>query len=288
MTRSDLFRFAAALALAGCGNLTCDQQKQSAIKHMNTGVEAANSQSFATAEKELETALSMDPENHRAAYALGQVYIEQRKWDKAETALETATKFNPKDAMYQYHLGHARFELGKLDQARLALDEAVKQNKRLYKAHFYLGKIHAAQERPKEAAVAWTESCRLNPGFGKPFYELGKLYFEWDHNQEAILVLKQGAANARDNEDLTDIYHQLGMAYDALKQYDQAIEAYNEALKARKDNLEARFQLGMAYAAKGDKANARKFLEEFVKQGGAGNTFLIQAANDRLLKLTGE
>ena len=200
----------------------------------------------------------------------------------------TEVKYNPKDAMYQYHLGHARFEVGKLDQARLALEESVKQNKRLYKAHFYLGKIHAAQERPKDAAAAWTESCRLNPGFGKPFYELGKLYFEWDHNQEAIQVLVQGAQNARDSEDLTDIYHQLGMAYDALKQYDKSIESYTKALEARKDNLEARFQLGMAYAAKGDKGNARKFLEEFVKQGGAGNTFLIQAANDRLLKLTGE
>jgi tetratricopeptide (TPR) repeat protein len=276
------------LLVAGCGNLTCDQQKQKAIKHMNLGVEAANSQSFATAEKELETAMSLDPENHRAAYALGQVYIEQRKWEQAEGALETAVKFNPRDAMYQYHLGHARYELGKLDQARLALEESVKQNKRLYKAHFYLGKIHAAQERPKDAATAWTESCRLNPGFGKPFYELGKLYFEWDHHQEAIQVLVQGAANARDAEDLSDINHQLGMSYDALKQYDKSVEAYEKALEARKDNLEARFQLGMAYAAKGDKAKARKYLEEFVKQGGSGNTFLIQAANDRLLKLTGE
>src|SRR6185295_6759178 len=100
--------------------------------------------------------------------------------------------------------------------------------------------------------------------------------------------LAQGAANARDAEDLTDIYLLLGMSYDALKQYDKSVDAYLKSLEERKDNLEARFQLGMAYAAKGDKANATKYLQEFVKQGGGGNAFLLQAAADRLVKLAGE
>lgn len=274
--------------VAGCGGLTCDQQKQESIKHMNAGVEAATMQAFPTAEKELQMATTLDPENHFAAYQLGQVLIKQEKWDKAVEALSQAVKGNDKDAMYHYHLGHAYLEIGNLAMAKTSLEKAVKLNKRLFKAHFYLGKVHALEERPKEAAVAWTESARLNPTFGKPFLELGKLYYSWDHHDEAVKVLSAGGQHARDPEDLTDIFYTLGLTYDALKEYDKAVEAYNKSLEEKKDNVDARFQLGMTYANKGDKAKARKNLEEFIKVGGGNNTFNIQAANDRLLKLTGE
>jgi tetratricopeptide (TPR) repeat protein len=125
----------------------------------------------------------------------------------------------------------------------------------------------------------------LNPGFGRPFIDLGKLYYEWDFLQEAVSVLSQGAQYARDAEDLTNIYYYLGMAHDGLKQYDKAAEAYLSAIRARKENVEARLQAGMAFANKGDKESAKKYLSEFVKMGGGNNPFAIQAANDRLAKL---
>lgn len=283
--RRFVLRFVLLSAIAGCGNLTCDQQKKESIKHMNAGVEAFNSAAFAKAEKELELATTLDPQNHRAAYNLGLVYIEQRKWDKASNALEVAVKFNPTDPMYRYHLGHAYLEEGKLDRALAELEEAIKSNPRLYKAHYFLGIVHERQDRPREAAAAWTESARLNPGFGKPFVHLCRLYYTWDYFQEAVTVCEQGAQYAKDAEDRTDIYYYLGMAYDGLKRYDKAIEAYLKAIEERKDNQDARLQVGLAYANKGDKANARKYLEEFVKQGGGGNAFAVQAANQRLMGL---
>lgn len=268
--------------------LGCSEARNESIIRMNAGVEAAQSQSYAKAEKEFETAITLDPENHRAAYSLGLVRTEQKKWDRAVDAFTTAVKFNDKDAMYHYHLGRAYYELGKLDMARPELEKAIQLNKRLYKAYFFLGKVHSQQDRPKEAAVAWTESCRLNPTFGKPFVELGKLYYGWDLFQEAIQVLAQGAENARDSEDTTDIFYFLGLAHDALKQYDRAVVAYSKALEERKDNHDARLQLGFAYANLGEKVKARKSLEDYVKLAGSSNPFALQAANDRILKLSGE
>src|SRR4030095_13319248 len=125
----------------------------------------------------------------------------------------------------------------------------------------------------KEAAASWTEACRLNPGFGKPFIDLGRLYYEWDFLNEAVSVLSQGAQYARDDEDLTNIYYYLGMAYDGLKQYDKAVEAYVSAIRTGKGTVEARLQAGMAYANKGDRDNAKKYLTEFVKMGGGNNAF---------------
>ncbi len=285
--RGTLVAFVLLAAFAGCGNLTCDQQKQESIKHMNAGVEAANTQSFSTAQRELEQALVLDPTNHQAAYQLGLVYIKQEKWDKAVDALTAAVKYNDKDPMYHYHLGHSYLETQKLDMARTELERAVSLNKRLFKAHYYLGRVHAMQDRPRDAAVEWSEACRLNPGFGKPFYELGKLYYNWDYFQEAIQVLVQGAQYSRDPEDTSDVYYQLGLAYDAQKQYDKAVDSFLKSLENKKDNLDARLQLGFAYANQGDKPNAISYLEEFIKTatGNAQYAFAVTAANDRLLKL---
>ncbi len=271
-------------ALAGCGNLTCDQSKHKSIEHANAGVEAMNSRSFDKASKELEQAVTIDPENHVAAYNLGMVYIQMKEYDKAADAFEQAVKYNDEDAMYHYHLGKAYLLSEKLDMAQKELERAVELEPRLFKAHFHLGEVHAKKDRPKEAAEAWTQAAKLNPSFGKPFFELGKLYYLWDYHQEAIQVLQAGT-QAKDAEDLTDIYYQLGMAYESLTQHDKAVEAYKSAIAERADNLQAKLRLGMVYAEKGDKDNARKYLEEFVKQGGGNDSVSIQAANQRLLQL---
>jgi tetratricopeptide (TPR) repeat protein len=273
---------------ASCAGLTCDQNKKESIVRMNAGIDAAKARAFQTAEKELEAATSLDQQNHQAAYALGQVYADQKKWDKSADAFSLAVKNNPDDAMYHYKLGQALFESGKIDPAKKEFDRALSMNKRLFKGHWYEGKILAAQGKLKEAAGEWTEACRLNPGFGKAFIDLGRVYYQWDFLNEAVSVLSQGAQYAKDSEDLTNIYYYLGMAYDGLKQYDKSAEAYVKAIDSRKENVEARLQAGMAYANKGDKANAKKYLQEFVKMGGGNNHFNIQAANDRLAKLTAE
>src|SRR4051794_28307670 len=113
MGANKVMRFAVLLAFGACGNLTCDQNKQESIKAMNMGVEAASTKSYATAEKELDRALTLDPENHKAAYALGLIFVDQRKWDKAQDSFEKALKNNKDDAMYHYNLGHTLYEQGK-------------------------------------------------------------------------------------------------------------------------------------------------------------------------------
>jgi tetratricopeptide (TPR) repeat protein len=272
--------------LAGCAGMTCDSNKKESILRMNQGVDAAKAKAFGQAERELEAATTLHPANHQAAFALGQVYADQKKWEKAIDAFSLAVKHHGGDAMYHYRLGQAYYEADKLEPARKELEKSIDENKRLFKAYWYLGRIHEAEGRYKDAAAAWTEACRLNPGFGKPFIDLGRLYHEWDFLQEAVSVLSQGAQYARDGDDLTNIYYHLGMAYDGLKQYDKAVEAYLSSIRSGKGNVEARLQAGMAYANKGDRDNAKKYLGEFVKMGGGNNAFAIQAANDRLAKLS--
>jgi len=281
-------KWVALLAFIGCGNLTCSRDKKESIEHLNAGINFAKARNLPAAAKELETAVALDPTNHEASFALGQVYADEKKWDKAIDAFSLAAKHVQDDAMYRYKLGNAYFEAGKIDPAQKELESALKLNSRLFRAHWLMGRIQQKKERFKEAATSFTEAARLNPRFGRPFVDLGKLYYQWDYLQEAASVLGQGAQYARDAEDLTNIYYYLGMAHDGMKQYKQAAEAYVKAIDARKENVEARLMAGMAFANAGDKENAKKYLTEFKKLGGGNNQFNVAAATDRLQKLETE
>jgi tetratricopeptide (TPR) repeat protein len=289
--------------VASCAGLECDADKRQSIEHSNRGVELMSKQSQNEATKEFELALQLDPQNQLAAYNLGQLLAQQADgkcrqapgsrecidlYDKAANAFSQAVKQNDKDAMYVYKLGNAQYESGKLDAARVSLEKAISLNKRLFKAHHILGKIHEAQGRPKEAATEWSESARLNPGFGKAFISLGKLYYTWDMYPQAASVLEQGAHTARDPEDRAAINYALGMTYDAQQQYDKAIAAYQESLKDDPGSIDTKLQLGFSYADKGDKVNAKKYLEDYTKSVGQtneANAFKLVAANSRLFQL---
>jgi tetratricopeptide (TPR) repeat protein len=250
---------------------------------MNKGIDNYNKGSSALAVQEFKHATEAYRENHQAWYNLGQVYAKDKKWKDAKEAFTEAAKYKKDDAMYQMWLGISRYEDGDLEVAQTSLDEAVRLNPDLYRAYWYLGKVHRDSDRPKEAAQAWTQAAQLNPLFGPPFSQLGLLYLEWDQVDAALKVLQQAALNVKDDRDLTDVYYYLGLAYDAQKNYDKAIEAYGKALELRGDNLDAKFQRGLAYAAKGDKANAKKDLEEYNK--GGQSSFNKTQANKVLMQL---
>ncbi len=285
----------AVLLLAGCP----DQDKNASIEAANKGVEAFAHESWETAINHFQDAVKLYPGNHAAWYSMGQVYARKNEWDKATNAFEQAVKYSKNDAMYYLQLGVALFEseMEKVEEAKKdkttynpsygpsedALKRAVELNNDLFRAHWYLGRIYRDTNRPKLAAEAWTRACMLNPYFGKPFVRLGELYLRWDKVPEAIQVLSQGKQFVVDDEDLTNIYYYLGMAYDAevranpSKGWDASIEAYSQALDHRADNDQARFQRGLAYIAKGDRAKGQADLDVFVKRGRA-STFEKQEA----------
>jgi len=277
---------AAILSASACGG----GEMNESIEKMNEGIELYGAGRVAESEKNFEEAAALASENHRAWYNLGQARDKQKKFEEAAQAYEEAVKVKPEDAMYHYRLGKALLEpeVNQMAQGETHLQRAVDLNPRLYKAHYYLGKVLAGLDKPSEAARAWTTSGKLAPFFGKPFNELGKLYIKWDMLAEAVSVLDQGRMHVKDGDELTDIHYHLGLAYEKQGNWDKAIEAYSGALETRSSNLDALRQRGFAYAESGDNAKARQDLESFIDQGGGGNAFHLQAANERLFRLTGD
>ncbi|HYU15897.1 MAG TPA: tetratricopeptide repeat protein [Candidatus Acidoferrum sp.] len=282
----------ALVVLAGCG----DRDLKASIEKNEEAARLFESGQYTAAERKFGEAVSIKDENHLAWYNLGQTREKLDKYKEAAEAYSQAVKYRPDDAMYHYLLGKTligndRCEAGSESNVGLAqthLEEAVKLEPRLYKSWYCLGQVYFIQGEAKKAAEAWTKSAALNPYEGEAFIALGHLYIRWDKLAEAISVLDQGRLNVKDQRDQGEILFALGFAYEKQGNLDKAIENYSAALEKGSDNLSARRQRGFAYANKGDKAKAKVDLEAFVKAGGGGNSFELQAANERLLRMMAE
>lgn len=274
--------FLALGTLAACG----DKSHKESISLANEAVDAANQGRLTEAKELLEEATSRYKDNHNAWYNLGQIRDQMKTYVEAAEAYSQAARVKDDNAMYHYKLGKAYWNANNQSSSQGSLERAVQLNAKLYNAQYHLGLVYDKQGKPQAAAEAWTTAAALNPLFGKPFNRLGQLYIRWDKLPQAISVLDQGRLNVRDGEDLTNIYYNLGLAYGKQGNWDKAIEAHSNAIQTRSSNLDALRQRGFAYAEKEDFENAKKDLKEYVAQGGNGDAFHIQAANQRLFSMT--
>jgi tetratricopeptide (TPR) repeat protein len=291
MQKARLFAPLALLVAAGCGSGDMNES----IEKMNEGVEEYNQSQFTAAERKFLEATSASKDNHSAWYNLGQAREKLDKYKEASEAFAEAVKISGDDAQYRYRYGKSLVgedctpgAESNVSLAQTHLEKAVQLNGRLYKAWECLGQLYSLQDDPKNAAEAWTKSASLNPFFGKPFIALGKLYIKWDKLSEAVSVLDQGSQTVKDPSEQSDLLYHLGLAYEKQGNWDKAIEAYTGAIEKKAENLDARRQRGFALANKGEKEKAKQDLEAFVKAGGGGNAFEIQAANERLMRLLAE
>jgi tetratricopeptide (TPR) repeat protein len=291
----------------GCPN----KSRGESIKLSNEGSKASGQKQWETAIERFQKATERWRDNHQAWYGLAGAYMNKQQWDKAADAMEKCVQIAPEIAMYHQMYGRALYEkavdAAKEEQAHkenkkkeeIQVDltavnfekalgefqEAVKLNGDLWRAHYYIGRIYRDTDKPKEAAEALTKAVSYGPTEAAPYVALGELYRKWDYSDQALTVAQSGTALVPGDNEVSDIWYVVGMAYDDKRQDDKAIEAFNKALESRRDNHKAQFQRGQAYFRKGDYTNAKKDLEEFSKSGGASVEFAKQQASKMLLDI---
>jgi tetratricopeptide (TPR) repeat protein len=297
----------AVLALAGCPN----DAHNEAAKLNTEGNKALGQKQYETAINDFEKAVEKNHDYHLAWYGLGVAYYQKNDYAKAVDALEKCVQLAPEQPMYQMMYGVALYEKGvdsaKDEQAHKAnkkkeeidpdlsgvnfeksqqhLQEAIKLNPDMWRAHYYMGRIYRAGDKAKEAAEQFTQAIKGDPREWAPYVALSELYLKWDYADQAIQVASQGVANVPGSNDTSEIWYDLGMAYDAKKMEDKAIEAFTKAVETKRDNHKAKFQRGQAYFRKGDMTNAKRDLEDFNKSGGASLEFIKQQASQMLMQI---
>ncbi len=231
------------------------------IKHANDGNKALATRRLDDARAEYRAATDAWDGNHVAWYGLGAAQAFATKWPEAADAFEHAVARAPDVAMYRMWYGIALYEDHRADDAAAQLAEAVQLEPQLWRAHYYLGRIARDADRPHDAAEQFALAIRANPRQAAPYIALGEQLRRWDYSDQAIQVLAQGVMN----EPSSDMWFALGTAYVDKSLLDKAIEAFGKALDLDAANHKARFQRGVAYFHRGDYAQAKTDLEDFMK-----------------------
>ncbi len=89
------------------------------------------------AEAGLKKAIRIEPRSGRTLDALGQFYVNQKRWDEAITTLQSATAAAPEEKNYQFHYAIALAKSGAIDRAAPILVDSVGSAA----AHYNIGLI---------------------------------------------------------------------------------------------------------------------------------------------------
>ena len=107
------------------------------------------------AEKNINKALSIDPEEPACLLLKGYLCLQQNKYDQALDALSLSAKLLPEDARPQYLLGKVLLQKGAPAQAETALRKAVQLMPGYREAHYTLALIYSKQKPPLKELAQW-------------------------------------------------------------------------------------------------------------------------------------
>jgi tetratricopeptide (TPR) repeat protein len=131
---------------------------------------------FAEAEKKYLEILRQDDKN---VYTLGNVaaiQVEMNKLDDAEKNLDTALGVDPQDDFCLYLMGRVKFLRGKQDEALNYLSRAAKVNPDNPETQNYLGIVLSEKGQRIPAEAAFRKAIQLQPGYGAAHNNLAFVY----------------------------------------------------------------------------------------------------------------
>jgi tetratricopeptide (TPR) repeat protein len=216
--------------------------------------------------------IQSDPDNaYRAYLRRGNLYLKRKDFQPAIADYRSAIKVIPDNVAAFYNLGTALRRAGDAESALLAFRDAVRVDPLHADAREALGDMAVALRTINllgEAEAAYENALRLAREAGNQEAEarghlnLGRLYVIWDnHHDDAERELRQAAKLALHLPGADVLL--LGTWFSNNEDPDTAIglfkmsaECFEQSGEVR-PSIQANFQLGLAYAAKGDSASAR-------------------------------
>jgi tetratricopeptide (TPR) repeat protein len=153
-----------------------------------------------------------------------------------------------------------------------------------WRAHYYLGRVYRDLDDARPAAVQFTAAIKTHPAHRSAYVALIELYRRWDYLDQALAVALLGTGFVPAAE-VSELWFEAGMAYDAKRSDAKAIDAFSRAIAARADDNDSKFQRGQIYLRRGDAANARRDLEDVARSTDAKIAPVRQLASQLLAQL---
>lgn len=115
------------------------------------------------AERSLQRAVELKPDNSAAVISLGEVYWRQKRYPDAEQMLRDGVKLDPKSWQGQFTLGRLYWDMGEVAKAGGPVGMTLQLKPDLAEAHLLAGNILLRVNQRERALVEYREYLRLAP-----------------------------------------------------------------------------------------------------------------------------
>ncbi|WP_164731052.1 tetratricopeptide repeat protein [Anoxybacter fermentans] len=192
--------------------------------------------------KQLEKALTLDPENYSANLNMLDYYLDtnlDKAWqylmffynsgkvtfavkyreglfwykkgqkDKARYIFEEILEKKPNYSRALYSLGHIYFKAEDYDKARMYFENAIKYQTDLVEAYIMLGLTYKRMSDFKKAEKAYLKGLEISPDHPLILYNLGILYYTFDYRNKAIEVLEKYLSISPEDQKAQEIFEKL-------------------------------------------------------------------------------
>jgi len=216
-----------------------------------------------------EDAVSIYPQNASAQYGLGVCLIELDRPGRAKKHLSEAAELRPDMVESRYHLGAIALAEHKNETAEQELRAVLDRDPDHAPALHLMAVIHEGNGALKDAEVALRKSITLDPYNPAAFLRLARLYIRVHAEKEALQVLREGVRVGKpelinSSDQLALLHNELGIMLQERGQYGQAIDELLKAVNLAGAPPQIAFNLGWAYASKGDPEHALRYFRQYI------------------------
>ncbi|MCC9609742.1 tetratricopeptide repeat protein [Blastopirellula sp. JC732] len=232
--------------------------------------------------------------------------MQDRDYDRAITAIEKAIADKQGDAAYLTYLkGRAYYFAKKYKESIAVMTELTKRypdSDWTRKARFAIGVAYARAGDYRAAELAYQAEAEYLISLERK-EEIAAIYLEFadafyapkaDNKQpdyqRALSFYQKAAEIGPMKETSTRIQLQIARCYKQMNNPGQAINLYQAFIKANEDDsllLPARYELGEAYLAAGNRVESRRTWEDLLSLNGTAKSELIPLASFRLSETYG-
>ncbi|HEY5885221.1 MAG TPA: tetratricopeptide repeat protein [Pyrinomonadaceae bacterium] len=228
---------------------------------------------YSEAELHYKQAVREDPQDPRAHAGLGNVYLDQGRFENAVQAYHEALKVRVDYIDAYQPLGYSLARLNRHAEATEVLKQALQYDPDNAEICNNLAFTQVHAERYQDAVESGEKAIALLGQTGQSFKQglqnrnevlshayknVGNAYNGLKKYNEAADVLKQAAAIEPNN---AAAHFNLGLALYNGGRHSEAIEAYKAVVKLRPQLAAAHYNLGLSYVAIKDKQAARRHYE---------------------------
>jgi tetratricopeptide (TPR) repeat protein len=241
-------------------------------------------------------ALSLKPDSAEALLGQSMLHYYQGRYPKLVETARQAARLAPNDATAQTMLGIALATTGDTAGGLRATREGLRLEPENYWPHHTLAFILVREDKPKEALSEARTAARLKPNYPETQNLLAYVLNQLGQHAEALQAAQSALANKHEPADEgwahyniataqeklgradearaaytasiraynqpgrtldPDDLYLMGNAYLRLEQDPAAVKAFQQAINVRPDFPQARYNLGVAYFAVGNRKGAQ-------------------------------